>query len=313
MQPFASVVLGALAGLGAATLLIGLRKLPAGPSRQRLRQFRSKSLRARGSGVDTDLLLGACLAVLLAFGCWYATGWPVGALVGAGAGLIAPKMFAVPRQRRAVADEIEAYSQWTEQIRDLVAASGSLFEAVTLSAPSSPPMLRPHVTQLASLAGTVGLTPALDWFAARMKSPYADRLVLGMNIAWDSGARISEAFESVSRSMRNEVEMRRRNEVANARTWTQVVSITGITVASVVLMFAFNRAFFDPFGTVVGQIILLAVAAMIFGNILWVLKLSASGVPVRLLDQRELEQAVAGLAAVGDGAGDAAPARGSSS
>ena len=313
MQPFASVVLGALAGLGATTLFIGLRKQPARVSRQRLRQFRSKKLEAGVSNVDAALLLGTGLAVLLALGTWYATGWPVGALIGAGAGLIAPKMFAVPRQRRAVADEIEAYSQWTEQIRDLVAASGSLFEAITLSAPSSPPMLRPHVTQLASLAGTVGLTPALDWFAAQMKSPYADRLVLGMNIAWDSGARISEAFESVSRAMRNEVEMRRRNEVANARTWTQVVSITGITVVSVVLMFAFNRGFFDPFGTLVGQIILLAVAAMIFGNILWVLKLSASGIPVRLLDQRELEQAVAGLAAVGGAEGDGAPVEESAS
>ncbi len=296
MQALVSVVLGALAGVGATAMLIGLRELPARAPRQRLRDFRSKKQEAGVSKLDTALLAGAGLAVLLALGTWYATGWPVGALVGAGAGLIAPKMFAVPRQRRAVADEIEAYSQWTEQIRDLVAASGSLFEAITLSAPSSPPRLRPDVTQLASLAGTVGLAPALDWFAARMKSPYADRLVLGMNIAWDSGARISEAFESVSRSMRNEVEMRRRNEVANARTWTQVTSITGITVASVVLMFAFNRGFFDPFGTLTGQIILLAVAAMIFANILWVLKLSASGVPVRLLDQRELEAAVAGLA-----------------
>ena len=300
MQAFAAVVFGAIAGLGLVTLFIGMCKLPARLPRQRLRSFQSKNLRARSSSVDTELLLGAGLAALLALGTWYATGWPVGALIGAGAGLIAPKMFAVPRQRRAVADEIEAYSQWTEQIRDLVSASGSLFEAVTLSAPSSPPMLRPHVTQLASLAGTVGLTPALDWFASQMKSPYADRLVLGMNIAWDSGSRITEAFESVSHAMRTEVEMRRRNEVANARTWTQVVSITGITVASVVLMFTFNRGFFDPFGSVTGQIVLLMVALMIFGNILWVLKLSASGTPVRLLDQQELEEAVAGLVATGE-------------
>lgn len=313
MQPFAAVVLGALAGLGATTVVIGLRKLPARASRKRLRQFRSKTLEAGVANLDAALLIGVGVSALLALGAWYVTGWPVGALMGAGAGLIAPKMFAVPRKRRAVADEIEAYSQWTEQIRDLVAASGSLFEAITLSAPSAPVLLRPHVTQLASLASAVGLTPALDWFAARMKSPYADRLVLGMNIAWDSGARITEAFESVSRSMRNEVEMRRRNEVANARTWTQVVSITGITVGSVVLMFAFNRSFFDPFGTMVGQIVLLGVGVLIFGNILWVLKLSASGVPVRLLDQRELEQSVAGLAAVGAQAGGGPAGRGPAS
>lgn len=302
MHGFASVAFGALAGLGLVTLLIGLRKLPSRPPRQRLRSFQTKDLKARTQSVDTELLGGLGLAAVLAFGTWYATGWPVAALIGAATGFIIPKMIAVPRRRRAVADEIEAYSQWTEQIRDLVSASGSLFEAVTLSAPSAPPMLRPHVTQFASLAGTVGLAPALSWFAAQMKSPYADRLVLGMNIAWDSGARITEAFESVARAMRNEVEMRRRNEVANARTWTQVVSITGITAVSVVLMFAFNRGFFEPFGSLVGQVILLGVGVMIFGNILWVLQLSASGVPVRLLDQRELEEAVAGLAAATEAA-----------
>ena len=297
MHAFAAVAFGAFAGLGVATVLIGMTKLPARAPRQGLRRFEAKNLYERGSNVDPQMLGGIGLAVLLGFGAWYATGWPVAALIGAATGYIVPQMFAVPRRRRAVADEIEAYSQWTEQIRDLVSASGSLFEAVTLSAPSSPPMLRPQVTQMASLAATVGLAPALDWFAAQMKSPYADRLVLGMDIAWESGARITEAFESVARAMRTEVEMRRRNEVANARTWTQVTSITGITVVSVVLMFAFNRGFFDPFGSVTGQIILLAVGAMIFGNILWVLKLSASGVPVRLLDQDELEEKLAGLAA----------------
>ena len=295
MGSLAVIALGAFGGLGVLSVVVGLRKTSSGAPQRRLRDFQAKNLQARAAGIDSQLLIGLGLAVLLALGVWRATGWPVGLLIGAGSGLVAPRMFAAPRRRQAVADEIEAYSQWTEQIRDLVAASGSLFEAVTLSAPSSPPLLRPHVTQMASLAGTVGLTPAMDWFAAQMKSPYADRLVLGMNIAWDSGARVTEAFESVARAMRNEVEMRRRNEVANARVWTQVVSIVGITVVSVVLMFTFNRGFFAPFGTFIGQIILLVVGVMIFGNILWVLQLSSSGVPVRLLDQQELEKRVAGL------------------
>ncbi len=291
----AAIVCGALAGLGLVAMVIGLKKAPVKVDRQRLRDFQAKNLRERTANLDTQVLISLGLAAALAFGAWAATGWPVAALIGAGAGVITPKMVVTPRRRQAVADEIEAYSQWTEQIRDLVSASGSLFEAVTLSAPSAPPMLRSQVTQLGQLAGTVGLKPALDWFAAEMKSPYADRLVLGLNIAWDSGARVTEAFESVSRAMRTEVEMRRRNEVANARTWTQVISIVGITVVSVLLMFVFNRGFFDPFGSLVGQVVLLMVGVMIFGNILWVLKMSASGVPVRLLDQQVLEAEVAKL------------------
>ena len=132
-----------------------------------------------------------------------------------------------------------------------------------------------------------------------MDSPFADRLVLGMKIAWDSGARVSEAFDGTARAMRAEVEMRRRNEVANARAWTQVVSMVGVTVLSVLFMFMFNRPYFDPFGSIVGQAILLAVGVLIFGNIYWVLKLSESGVPVRLLASNtdEAAEAVAAAAA----------------
>ena len=296
------VLLGVLAGAGLFLIVLGLRQRPKRERQTRLSEFRSRaqSVELPSSATDTVVMVG--LGAALGFGAWYATGWLAPAVIGMAAGVIGPIMRRAPRKRREFTDEIEAYSQWTEQIRDLVAASGSLFEAVSLSAEQAPPRLRPHVLQMASIARTLGLPPALDWFAAEMQSPFADRLVLGMKIAWDSGARVSEAFESTARSMRIEVEMRRRNEVANARAWTQVVSMVGVTVLSVVGMFAVNSAFFEPFGSMVGQTILLGVGVLIFGNIFWVLKLSESGVPVRLLssDTEQVAEAVAAAVAQQD-------------
>ena len=283
MVPLAAVLFGVLAGLGLFAVVVGLRKRPKRDRQAQLRDFRARAASTELSSSASNMLVMVALGAALGFGAWYATGWVVAGLIGAAAGVMGPVMVWAPRQRRDFTDEIEAYSQWSEQIRDLVSASGSLFEAVTLSAEQSPPRLRPQVVQMASIARTLGLPAALDWFAAEMKSPFADRLVLGMKIAWDSGARVSEAFESTARAMRAEVEMRRRNEVANARAWTQVVSIVGVTVASVLFMFVFNRGFFDPFGSLVGQVVLLATGVLIFGNIYWVLKLSESGIPVRLL------------------------------
>ena len=233
---------------------MGLQKQPVREKQARLRKFRAQATRIELSSSMNDTLAMIGLAAGLGFGAWYATGWVVAGAIGATAGVMGPMMFRAPRVRREFTDEIEAYSQWTEQIRDLVAASGSLFEAVTLSADQAPSLLRPKVVQMASIARTLGLPPALDWFAAEMNSPFADRLVLGMKIAWDSGARVSEAFESTARAMRAEVEMRRRNEVANARAWTQVISMLGVTVVSVLFMFVFNKGFFDPFGSLVGQV-----------------------------------------------------------
>ena len=283
MVPLAAVLFGALVGVGLFAVVLGSQKRPVREKQARLRQFRSRAARIELSSSTNDTLAMLGLGAVLAFGAWYATGWPVAALIGLTAGVMGPMMWRAPRKRRAFTDEIEAYSQWTEQIRDLVAASGSLFEAVTLTAEQAPLLLRPKVVQMASIARTLGLPAGLDWFAAEMDSPFADRLVLGMKIAWDSGARVSEAFESTARSMRAEVEMRRRNEVANARAWTQVIAMVGVTVGSVLFMFVFNKPFFDPFGSTIGQATLLAVGVLIFGNIYWVLKLSESGIPVRLL------------------------------
>ena len=283
MVPLAAVLFGALVGVGLFAVVLGSQKRPVREKHARLRQFRSRAARIKLSSSTNDTLAMLGLGAVLAFGAWYATGWPVAALMGLTAGVMGPMMWRAPRRRRAFTDEIEAYSQWTEQIRDLVAASGSLFEAVTLTAEQAPFLLRPKVVQMASIARTLGLPAGLDWFAAEMDSPFADRLVLGMKIAWDSGARVSEAFESTARAMRAEVEMRRRNEVANARAWTQVIAMLGVTVVSVLFMFVFNKPFFDPFGSTIGQATLLAVGVLIFGNIYWVLKLSESGIPVRLL------------------------------
>ena len=283
MVPLAAVLFGALVGVGLFAVVLGAQKRPVREKQARLRQFRSRAASIELSSSMNDTLAMMGLGAVLAFGAWYATGWPVAALIGLTAGVMGPIMWRAPRKRREFTNEIEAYSQWTEQIRDLVAASGSLFEAVTLSADQAPSRLRPKVVQMASIARTLGLPAGLDWFAAEMDSPFADRLVLGMKIAWDSGARVSEAFESTARAMRAEVEMRRRNEVANARAWTQVIAMVGVTVGSVLFMFVFNKPFFDPFGSAVGQATLLAVGVLIFGNIYWVLKLSESGIPVRLL------------------------------
>ena len=296
MVPLAAVLFGALAGVGLFAAVLGLQKRPVREKQARLRKFRSQATRIELSSSMNDTLAMIGLGAVLAFGAWYATGWVVAGLIGATAGVMGPMMWRAPRKRRAFTDEIEAYSQWTEQIRDLVAASGSLFEAVTLSADQAPSLLRPKVVQMASITRTLGLPAGLDWFAAEMDSPFADRLVLGMKIAWDSGARVSEAFESTARAMRAEVEMRRRNEVANARAWTQVIAMVGVTVVSVLFMFVFNKGFFDPFGSAVGQATLLAVGVLIFGNVYWVLKLSESGVPMRLLAS-DTEQPAEGLVA----------------
>ena len=280
----AAILLGALGGIGVLTMILAFRSRPQKDKSQvRLRKFRAKGTRVQAQKVLAENTLQVALGGVLAAAGWFLTGWPVATLLGLLAGVLGPRMMRAPKRRQEVTDEIEAYSQWAEQIRDLVGASGSLFEAVALSAQNAPERLRPKILDMTAMARTLGLPPALDWFAAEMRSPLADRLVLGMKIAWDSGARVSEAFESTARGMRAEVEMRRRNEVANSRAWTQVVSILGVTFVSMSFMFILNRGFFDPFDSSIGQVVLLFAGVLIFGNVYWIIKLSEVDEAIRLL------------------------------
>ena len=144
---------------------------------------------------------------------------------------------------------------------------------------------------MAELANSSSLPVALDWFLSEMRSPYADRLVLGLRIAWESGARVTEAFGSAATSMRTEVDMRRRNEVANSRAWTQVVAILMVTFVVVALLAIINSGFFEPFGTMTGQMVLLGVAGLMAGSVFWVLKLSDASAPIRLLSDHDDDNA----------------------
>ena len=286
-----SMILGAFIGLGVFSFVTGSRRQFVRPKKNTLKRvFSAETLRSSTQKVQSQLkrlLTQDILRVLLAIGgalmMWLVTGWPVATLLALIGGWVGPHVAQAPQRRQELTDEIEAYSQWAEQVRDLVSASGSLYEAVTLSAGNAPDVLRPAVSKMTSMSRTMGLPAGLDWFVQEMKSPYADRLVLGMRIAWDSGARVTETFTNTARALRLEVEMRRRNEVANSRAWTQVVSILSITLVAVSLLFVFNRGFFDPFESTTGQLALLVVGTLIFGNVFWVMKLSEAGIPERLL------------------------------
>ena len=281
-----TALLGASLGIGLLAMLISFRGKPQGAENasMRLKKFKAKGPKSARAATIANNAVQIALSLALGFGAWFFTGWYAAALMGLLTGWAGPRIAQAPSRRQKATEEIEAYSQWTEQIRDLVGASGSLFEAVTLSADSAPPLLRPAVMNMASMARTLGLPAAMDWFASEMRSPYADRLVLGLRIAWDSGARVSEAFESTARGMRAEVDMRRRNEVANSRAWTQVVSILMVTLIVVALLAVVNQGFFEPFGTAVGQAVLLGVGGLMAGSVFWVLKLSESTTPIRLLE-----------------------------
>ena len=132
-----AIVFGGCFGLGIFLVAVGFtRKPPAAadsPAKQKLKKFKAKGPKTDLQTQITENVTQIALAAGLAAGGWLLTGWYAAAATGLVAGWAGPRIVQAPVKRRQRTEEIEAYSQWAEQIRDLVGVSGSLFEAVTLS------------------------------------------------------------------------------------------------------------------------------------------------------------------------------------
>ena len=116
---------------------------------------------------------------------------------------------------------------------------------------------------MSALASGVGSMPGTD------DREYAEavRVVLG----------------ELSRSAREELDMRRRVDAGRRSTRRGVQVIVVVTIAVAALLIVFNRSYVAPYGTPVGQVVLAGIAA-VFGFAFWWLRpLSEFQEPARFL------------------------------
>ncbi|MGH9918187.1 MAG: type II secretion system F family protein, partial [Nitrososphaerales archaeon] len=111
------------------------------------------------------------------------TRWPVAALLGAIVAFFAPMMLG--RTSAAVATEqIEAIAVWTELLRDTLAASAGLGEAIMATAPVAPLPIRDKVVKLADrLASGVSMASSLRLFADEVNDPSCDMVACALLLA----------------------------------------------------------------------------------------------------------------------------------
>lgn len=266
-------VLGAGAGLGVVILLAGLtgRQLfdRAGPSRWRAL--------ASGLAVRRAAVAAAVALVVLAV-----TGWPVGGLLAGAAALAAPRLLGERGAREASIARTEAVASWTELIRDSMAAASGLEEAIVATGPIAPAALRREVGLLVTRLRHAPLPDALAAFGDDVRHPSADLVVAALTIAARMEASdLSSLLSRLAESIRGEARMRIRVDVGRARVRTATKVIVGVVAATILLLAGLNRDYLEPYGTAVGQGVLLVVAG-IFATGGWLLtKMAGIDVPER--------------------------------
>jgi hypothetical protein len=266
------VLCGAAVGLGAILIFVGFRATPATmpPRRRRLAADR--------------LLLRAAVFAGSSIAMFLLTRWPVGSVLAGGLTLIAPSLVGATARRHALITRTEAVAAWAEMLRDTMAASAGLIEAITASARVAPAPIAAAVHQLAAEIQRNPLGPALRRFADAVDDPAADIVVAALVVAAERQARnLGEVLGAAATSARATATMRLRVEASRARTYTASRLIVGITLTMTAALIVLDRGYLRPFDAAAGQLMLVVIAGA-FALGLWSLsRLAAGNGPNRVL------------------------------
>lgn len=271
-----AILIGAIAGGGLFLLVVALRGLPPAPPggasdrwQQRLREL---------VGVRGAAALAAGVLVLVATR-WVVAGIGVGVLAYSWRGLAG-----AAGERRALA-RLEALATWTESLRDTIAGAVGLEQAIPASLRVAAPSLQEPLLRLIDRMHTrVPLPEALLRFADDLDDPGADLIIAALVInARLRGPGLRDLLGSLSGSVREELDMRRRVTADRRSTRRSVQIVVGVSVGMALVLALLDHSFLAPYDSLTGQLVLIVVAAIYAAGILWLRRLARFDTPQRLL------------------------------
>jgi tight adherence protein B len=271
----------ALLGIGAAggliLLVVGVVGLEPRPAKPRRRRPGKKDL----GRLEVRLAIAAGVALLVGL----VTRWPVGALLSGGFVVAAPAFFGGRRAAEATIARLEAIAGWTEMLRDTMAAAAGIEHAIVSSARVAPEPIQREVLALAArLDSREPLGPALRAFADQLDDPSADLVIVSLVLAVEQRARhLVDLLGVLATATREEVTMRLRVETARARVRTSARIISLITISLASGLMLFDRGYLRPFGTLVGQLVLLLIGGCFAAAFWWLARMSKVQAAARFL------------------------------
>ncbi len=283
-----------LLGLGTAIGILGLawvlrRQWPVDQETHKTNRSRSKEQRRAVDGVLPTRIRQAAVPTAIGLLCVVVTRWPVVGILGALASATLPASLRNVMPGSA-AKRTEAVAAWTELIRDSLAASAGLAQAIVVTASSAPIPIRPQVRALATrLTNGVALEAALRSFAAEVDDPAADYLVCALLLAATSRAqKLVEVLSALVDSIREDVSMHLRVDASRASARSSVRTIVLFSVVFAGALTVLAHAYLNPFGTKVGQLVLGMVGLFYAVGLALMVRLIRPAPEIRLLDSERI-------------------------
>ena len=289
MTQVLAILIGGLAGAALFLAVVALYGLPprrpgSGPGR--LDRLRRDAFSPRGA-----------VAVVAGILVLAATRWVV---AGVGVALLAyswRSLSGASSERQAIA-RLEGLATWTESLRDTIAGAVGLEQAIPSSTRIAAPAIREPLLKLVDRLHTrMPMPDALRLFAGDLDDPSADLIIAALIInSRLRGPGLRDLLGALSRSVREELDMRRKVSAERRSTRRSVQIVIGVSVGMAIGLAFIDRSFLAPYSSPFGQLVLALIAVLYGLGIWWLRRLARFESPQRLLG--------AGVAA----AGAAAPA-----
>lgn len=277
MDPDLAIALlaGAVIGAGLWLLVVsfvGLPERPAGKPRRR-------KITLTEVGRRLALGIGVGLVTLL-LTRWVVAGLAIGLLVAYWDRITGSSTV----ERLAIA-RLDALASWTESLRDTIAGAIGLEQAIPATAVNAGPPIKPSLNLLVDrLRIREPLPEALKSFAEDLDDPSADIICASLILnARLRGPGLRDVLTALAQSTREELDMRRRIEASRKSIRRSVRIVLFIVLGMMGGLSILNRTYVEPYNSVLGQLVLLVVAAMFTMGLLWLRSLSAPSKTDRFL------------------------------
>jgi tight adherence protein B len=234
-----------------------------------------------GNHARRRALVAAAVGLLVAV----VTRWPVAAGATMAVIYLWPTMFGGARVAAGQIERIEALASWTESLRDSIAGSVGLEEAIKHSLHAAPPVLKPALQRLEGrLRVQIPLPHALASYAEEFEDSSADLVVAALILnSRLRGPGLVATLSALATAAREEIDMRRRIEEGRTslrRTAMIIVAATALFAGGLTLL---SRDYVAPYSTPFGQVMLAIVLSVFAGGLMWIRSAANIRPPERFL------------------------------